>query len=88
MDPVTFRFEEKEYSGFVVCSKKIDPHYYWFICSDEELIDKLGEDVAFVARENTLHPLNYTLAEKHPDLFRQIIITIEQKALSLPETSM
>jgi hypothetical protein len=78
MTKVSFAFDGKQYSGTITCSKKPEPHYYWFMCQDKELSDILGEDVAFICKNNELQPLNYTLAERHPELFREIISLIKQ----------
>lgn len=76
MTEASFTFGGKRYSGTVASSTKMEPHYYWFICKDQELIDLLGEDLAFVKKDGTLRAMNYTLAERHPQLFGAIIETI------------
>lgn len=76
MHTASFIYQGKKYAGWVVCSDQMEPHYYWFINKDQELIDQLGEDVAFVLKQDELRPLNYTLAERHPELFSSIISAI------------
>ncbi len=78
MTEVNFAFRGKQYNGYLTPSIRMRPHYYWYICKDPELIDLLGEDVALIDQGNDLRPLNYTLAERHPELFKKIILAIKQ----------
>ncbi len=79
MEKVTFQYNETEYSAHLVRSESIRPNYYWLVIENDELQAILG-DVAFVKQENELLPVNPPLSDKYRDLFHSMSHAI-QKAL-------
>lgn len=67
-----FSLDDHEYSGYVISSLNITPHYHWFVFENEELKQKFGDEVGFIFSNGKLRPVNPVLAEKHEKLFEEI----------------
>lgn len=77
MRDIYFTFHGREYSGSLLSSLDITPHYHWFILRQPELRELLGDEIAFVVKDATLRPVNPFLAQKNRELFQQISIALE-----------
>jgi hypothetical protein len=71
-DAIKFSFNGKEYTGSILSSLDITPHYHWVIFKDPEMQEVLGDEIAFVVKNAELKPVNTFLANKNKELFQQI----------------
>ena len=50
-DVIEFSYKGKQYSGHVLSSLDMTPHYHWLIFKQPELREVLGEEIAFVVKD-------------------------------------
>lgn len=75
---IRFSFKGKEYTGDVLSSLDMTPHYHWVIFKQPEMQKLLGEEIAFVVRNAQLKPVNIFLAQKNRELFSEIVAAMEK----------
>lgn len=75
---IRFSFKGKEYTGDVLSSLDMTPHYHWVIFKQPEMQKLLGEEIAFVVRNAQLKPVNIFLAQKNRELFSEIVAAMER----------
>ena len=77
-DIIQFTFKGKEYTGSILSSLDMTPHYHWVLFKHPEMRDILGEEIAFIVREAELRPVNPFLANKNKELFAEIKEAVEK----------
>lgn len=80
---IQFSFKGKKYTGSVLSSLDITPHYHWVIFKQPELQEVLGDEIAFVVKDAALKPVNTFLAHKNKELFLQIQEAMEKHLATL-----
>ena len=75
---IRFSFKGKEYTGDVLSSLDMTPHYHWLIFRQPEMQKLLGEEIAFVVRNAELTPVNIFLAQKNRELFNAIVAAMQK----------
>lgn len=71
-DVISFSFNGKVYTGNILSSLEMTPHYHWIIFRQPEIQEVLGDEIAFVVKDAELRPVNTFLANKNKELFQQI----------------
>jgi hypothetical protein len=80
---IRFSFNGKEYTGNILSSLDIIPHYHWVIFRQPEIQDVLGDEIAFVVKNAELRPVNTFLANKNKELFQQIKSAMQKHLVTL-----
>jgi hypothetical protein len=63
-EKVSFVFEGVRYTGHIVSSTRLEPHFYWFMFEDAAAIKQYGDSIAFKIDKGRLIPL-YHLTAPH-----------------------
>ena len=82
-DVIKFSFNGKEYTGTILSSLDMTPHYHWVIFKQPEMQEILGDEIAFIVKNAELRPVNSFLAHKNKELFQQIRNAMEKHLTSL-----
>ena len=82
-EEIHFSFKGKEYTGSILSSLDMTPHYHWVIFKQPEMQQLLGEEIAFVVRNAELRPVNVFLANKNRELFGQIQAAMQRQLAKL-----
>ena len=53
---VDFQYCGKTYSGYVVISTEMEPHYYWLFFNETEMVRKFGDGIGFKKKGDDLVP--------------------------------
>jgi hypothetical protein len=61
-EKVSFVYEGIRYTGHVVSSTRIEPHFHWFMFEDAEAIQQYGDSIAFKVENGALIPLYHLTA--------------------------
>jgi len=80
---IRFSFNGKEYTGNILSSLEMSPHYHWVIFRQQEIQQVLGDEIAFIVKNAELTPVNSFLANKNKELFRQIQTAMEKHLVTL-----
>lgn len=73
---VMFEYNGRTYSGYIVSSNDIQPHFYWFLFEDQELISKISDSIAFMSVDGKLKPVHtYTT---HRELVHEVQKAVEK----------
>jgi hypothetical protein len=80
---IQFSFKGKEYTGSILSSLDMTPHYHWVIFRHPEMRELVGEEIAFVVKDSMLRPVNAFLAQKNKELFLQIQSAMEKHLTAL-----
>lgn len=75
---IEFCYQDTVYTGSLLSSKDMTPQYHWLLLRQPEMQKILGEELAFVVKENSLRPINTFLAHKNKELFQQIQAAMEK----------
>ena len=54
---ISFVYEGESYSGYVVSSTDILPHFHWFMFDDPKVIARYGDSIAYKVEEEKLVPV-------------------------------
>lgn len=76
MDTLLFSFQGKKYSGHLISNTDQEDQYYWFVFDDDELIEKLGDAVAFHVKSGIALPV-YTYS-RFADLVMQLQTLVQE----------
>ena len=57
-----FEFQGITYSGYIVSSTDIQPHFHWFMFNDPSVIEQYGDSIAFKVEANQLIALYHLTA--------------------------
>ncbi len=82
-DVIKFSFNGKEYTGTILSSLDMTPHYHWVIFKQPEMQEILGDEIAFIVKNAELRPVISFLAHKNKELFQQIRNAMEKHLTSL-----
>jgi pyruvate/oxaloacetate carboxyltransferase len=63
---VTCHFKGNKITGIIVSSTNMLPHYHWFCFDDAEMVEKLGDSIAFKEVNGWLEPV--AIYTRHADL--------------------
>lgn len=80
---IQFSFKGKEYTGNILSSLEMTPHYHWVIFPQPEMQEILGDEIAFVVKDAELRPVNTFLANKNKELFQQIQSAMQKHLVTL-----
>jgi hypothetical protein len=61
-EKVSFVYNGKRYTGQVVSSTRLEPHFHWFMFDDPEAIEQYGDSIAFKIENGVLIPLYHLTA--------------------------
>jgi len=75
---IQFSYKGKQYTGNVLSSLEMTPHYHWVIFRNPEMKEMVGEEITFVVKDSRLKPVNTFLAQKNRELFEQIQSAMEK----------
>jgi hypothetical protein len=53
---LSFQYQGKSYTGYVIDSTDSEPHYYWLFFHDVELVKKFGDSIGFKMKNGQLVP--------------------------------
>ena len=73
-----FNYNGKEYSGYLISSFNIIPHYHWFFFHDQSIKSLVGDEIVFTEQDGKFIPVRPVLAEKHQDLYNSVQTVIEK----------
>lgn len=60
-ETVVFAYMGKTYSGYVVSSTDLDPHFHWFFFNDKQFAEQFSDSIAFREINGSLRPVhNYS----------------------------
>jgi hypothetical protein len=80
---IQFSYKGKQYTGNVLSSLDMTPHYYWVVFRQPELKAILGEEITFIVKDAMLKPVNTFLAQKNKELFQHIQAAMEKHLVAL-----
>jgi hypothetical protein len=70
----SFIYEGKAHSGYIINSLDIEPHFYWFLLYNVELVEKFGDCIAFTKNGDSLIPVhNYPNHRGFVEAVRQCV---------------
>lgn len=69
-ETIVFSYRGMNYSGHVISSTDLEPHFLWFIFDDQEIIDILTDSVAFREEDGQLTPVQ--IYSRNAELVRQV----------------
>jgi hypothetical protein len=58
----SFELDGDTYSGHIISSTTIEPHFHWFMFEDHTVISKYGDSIAFKVKDGELLPLYHLTA--------------------------
>lgn len=61
---VHFKYQGKDYSGYIIDSTDEMPHYYWLFFKDVELVKKFGDSIGFKLKDGRLVPTQRHVADQ------------------------
>ena len=80
----SFDFEGRTYTGYVVSSTDIEPHFHWFVFDDRNVVAQYGDSIPFKIEEGKLLP-QYHLTS--PDFVAAVQTCVQQFIDGLLEDS-
>lgn len=77
MKVITFNYQGKTYSGELIASTNMQPHYYWLSFNDSELKERIGESIAFMQNGDRIE-LVYTVTNNQ-DIVDVVKMAVAEK---------
>lgn len=74
----TFVHKGITYSGYIISSTDLDPHFHWFVFDDVNVIAKYGDSIAFKLEDGKLIPVYHLTSP----LFVQAVLDCVQRNLN------
>lgn len=72
----SFEYKGRKYSGHIVSSTDIIPHFHWFVFDDREIIEKYGDSIAFKVVNGKILPLYHLTSPDFVDAVKACVIRV------------
>lgn len=74
----SFIHDEVTYTGYIISSIDLEPHFHWFVFDDVEVISKYGDSIAFKQEDGKLIPVYHLTSP----MFVQAVLECVQKNIN------
>ncbi len=75
MENIYFEYQGQQYSGYIISSSSTEATYFWFVFNEDEIIDLLGDSIAFYFKKGRLAPVYHY--SRHAMLVEQLCRKVE-----------